>query len=292
MAYPNQHYIVETDWLAANLDDPSLRILDCSVDVGMSDEGTYEFAAAHDTFQSGHVPGASFIDFVSEASDADSPLPFMLPPADAFGEAMRRHGVGEGTRVVIYDKLCNNWAARLWWTLRAYGFTNAAVLNGGLVKWQLEGRRLATDDAEPPPGDFQPRFDRSGQDVFVGRDRVLAAIDEDETCIVDALDPEHYAGTNPVGVDRPGHIPSAGNIPWTDVVDMETHAYRPAEDLQPVLKRLGLPSGDRVLAYCTAGIASSCVTFALALMGHEDISIYDGSLLDWTADPALPLEMA
>ncbi|MFW6089073.1 MAG: sulfurtransferase, partial [Gemmatimonadota bacterium] len=219
MTYPNERYLVETDWLEANLDDPNLRILDCCVDFGMSEAGTYEFSAAHETFRSGHIPGASFVDFPAEASDPESSLPFMLPPADAFGEAMRRHGVGAGTRVVIYDKLCNNWAARLWWTLRAYGFTDAAVLNGGLVKWQAEGRPLSTVEADPPSGDFESRFDRSGQTVFVDRDRVLAAIDDPETCLVDALDPEHYAGTNPVGVARPGHIPSAGNVPWIDVVD-------------------------------------------------------------------------
>lgn len=289
MPYPNDQFIVETDWLAAHLDDPDLRILDCSVDVELGDDGSWVFSPARDTWRSGHVPGASFVDFEADASDQASALPFMLPPADAFGEAMRRHGVGEGCRVIVYDKLGNNWSARLWWTLRAYGFTNAAVLNGGLVKWQLEGRPLSTEDVTPSPGDFEPRIDRSGQGVFVGRDRVLAAMEDEGTCLIDALDADHYAGTDPTGPARPGHIPTAVNLPWLDVVDMDTHAYLPPEELGPVLGRLGLDADDPVLAYCGAGIGSSQVTFAMALMGYENLSIYDGSLLEWAADPALPM---
>lgn len=289
MRYPNDDYLVETDWLEANLGDSSLRILDCSVDFGLTDEGTFRFSAARETYDSGHVPGASFVDFGAEASDPESALPFMCPPADAFGEAMARHGVGPSSRVVVYDKFCNNWAARLWWTLRAYGFTNASVLNGGLVKWKLEGRPLSTEPVDPLPGDFEPSAD---QDVFVGRESVLAAIDDRDTCLVDALDTDHYAGTKPVGVERPGHIPSAENLPWGAVVDMETHAYLPAEELEALVERLSPSEGDRVITYCTAGIASSSVAFAMALMGHENLSIYDGSLLDWAADPALPMEMS
>jgi len=192
MPYPNDHYIVETDWLAANLDDPSLRILDCGVDVELGDDGSWVFSPARDTWRSGHVPGATFVDFLADASDRASSLPFMLPPADEFGEAMRRHGVGQGTRVIVYDKLANNWSARLWWMLRAYGFTTAAVLNGGLVKWQLEGRPRSTDEVTPPAGDFEPRTRRSAQNVFVGRDRVLAAMEDRGTCLIDALDADHY----------------------------------------------------------------------------------------------------
>jgi len=288
MSYPKGEYIVETGWLEENLEDPDLRILDCGVDYRLTEEGRFEFTPARETWESGHIPGASFVDFARDVSDQTSRLPFMLPPPDAFGETMARHGLGGGTRVVIYDKVCNNWAARLWWTLRAYGLTNAAVLNGGLVKWKLEGRPLTTEDVVPPPGDFEPRPD---QQVFVGRERVLAAIEERETRLVDALEPDHYAGTNPVGVARPGHISSAGNLPWIDVVDMETHAYLPPEDLGPVLERSGLATDDRVITYCTAGIASSSVAFAMALMGYDHVSVYDGSLLEWAADPALPMEV-
>lgn len=287
MGYPNDRYVVETDWLEEHLEDPDLRILDCSVDHRLTEEGAFEFTPARGTWESGHIPGASFVDFNREASDPESELPFMLPPPDAFGEAMASHGVGSGTRVVIYDKFCNNWAARLWWTLRANGFTNAAVLNGGLVKWKLEGRPVSTAAETPSPGDFTARPE---PEVIVGKEAVLAAIGDPNVRIVDALSADHYSG-NPIGVARPGHIVSAANLPWLDVVDMDTHAFLPAEELGPALDRLGLAPDSPVITYCTAGVASSLVAFAMVLMGHDNLSIYDGSLLEWAADPALPMEV-
>ncbi len=105
-----------------------------------------------------------------------------------------------------------------------------------------------------------------------------------------ALDADHYSGARPVGVDRPGHIPTAVNVSWMDVVDMETHTYRSPERLRELLDEAGVTEENGMVAYCTAGVASSLVALAMALMGHEDVFIYDGSLLDWAADPALPME--
>lgn len=289
MGYPRNEYLVESDWLAGQLDDPDLRIIDCGVDFALDDEGQFVFTPARTAWEAGHIPGASFVDFNRDVSDPSAGLPFMLPPPEDFSHAMQRCGVSPGTRVIIYDKFCNNWAARLWWILRAYGFTEAAVLNGGRVKWEREGRPLSTDTTPHPRGSFVATPD---QEVFVGRDEVLAAIDDASVTLVDALDADHYSGAQPVGVARRGHIPTAANVSWTDVVDMETHTYRSAERLREILKDAGVTADDRVLNYCTAGVASSLVGLAMALMGHEDVSIYDGSLLDWAADPALPMETA
>lgn len=289
MTYPRNDYLVETDWLESHLDDPDLRIIDCSVDFSLNDGGGYEFASARTTWESGHIPGASFVDFNRELSETGSKLPFMLPPASQFGEVMSRHGIEDGKRVVVYDKFWNQWSARLWWMLRAFGFTDAAVLNGGLDKWKREGRPLSTAAESPPRANFIARTD---QRVFVGKDVVLSAIDDPNTCVVDALNVEHYTGASPVGVARPGHIPSALNMPFVEVIDMETHTYLPAEALGSALENLDSDSGDRVITYCTAGIASSSVAFAMALMGRENISIYDGSLLEWASDSTLPMELS
>lgn len=290
MAYHNSEYLVEPEWLEERLSDSSLRILDCRVSVGMTDTGDYEFGSVREAWQAGHIPGASYVDFVSELSDGSSDLPFMLPPAAAFSEVMSRHGVDPGTRVVVYDGMFNIWATRMWWMLRAYGFTNVAVLNGGMARWTREERELSTgsaDSAEPPRGNFVAR---SEQKIFVDKDTVLRAIGDETVAIIDALEPGHYTGESPTWVSRPGHIESAANLPYVHVVDLETHRFLPPEKLRSAIDELDLYSQDGVITYCHAAVAASCVAFALALMGVKNVSIYDGSLREWTADPSLPME--
>lgn len=286
MSYPSRGFIVETGWLESNLSDPDLRIIDCRQNFGMDENGDISFSSAKPDWVSGHIPGAAYVDIREELSDRSTDLPFMLPGAADFTDVMSRVGVEDGVHVVLYDSFFNIWAARLWWMLRAFGFRDAAVLNGGLTKWRLENRPLATEGRTPARSSFVARPDEG---VFVGKQAVLAAIDDDETCIVDALQAGHYSGETPVWVDRPGHIESAENLPFDAIVDHETHAYLPPEELAPALEQLGLATDDAVITYCHAGNAASSVAFAMALMGHEHVSIYDASLREWAADPSLPM---
>lgn len=292
MAYPNSEYLVEPEWLEEMLSDPNLRLLDCRVNVGTTDAGDFEFGSAREAWQAGHIPGASYVDLLNELSDTSSDLPFMLPRAAAFSEVMSRHGVGPDTRVVVYDGMLNMWASRLWWMLRAYGFTSAAVLNGGITRWTQQGRELsaaAADDAKPSRKAFVAK---SEQRIFVDKETVLRAIDDDAVTIIDALEATHYTGKTPAWVSRPGHIKSAANLPYLRVVDSETHTFLPPEKLQSAIDELDLRSQECAVTYCHAAVAASCVAFALALMGVENVSIYDGSLREWTADPSLPMETA
>src|SRR5215510_10149964 len=143
--------LVETDWLAQHAHDPGVRVLECTVYLHPADvPGGYRVETGRARWAQGHIPGAGFADLHEELSDKTSDLRFMLPPAEQFAEAMSRYGVGPGVRVVLYDRFVNMWAARVWWTLRAFGFDNAAVLNGGWKKWTLEGRPASTDDGAAP----------------------------------------------------------------------------------------------------------------------------------------------
>jgi thiosulfate/3-mercaptopyruvate sulfurtransferase len=288
MSYQNADHLVETDWLEAHLADPELRILDCHVGMSPTLTGGIDFVPGRAEWEKGHIPGADFIDFSTELSDPASTMGFMLPPAEQFAEVMGRHGVGEGTRVVIYDELMNMWAARLWWMLRHYGFTNAAVLNGGSHKWKQEGRPLSQDVVAHAPAQFTPV--RDGAPLFVGKDDVLAGITDAGTCLVDAMTSESYDGSPFPGVARPGHIASASNVPFAEVVDQNTMAYLPADQLQAKLAATSAGPDGRVITYCGAGIAASSVAFAMALVGRDNLSIYDASLFEWAADPALPME--
>jgi thiosulfate/3-mercaptopyruvate sulfurtransferase len=292
MAYQNPQYLVECEWLEQHLDDPNLRIIDCHVDIKPSLIGKPKFHPGRKAWQKAHIPGADFVDFNQELSDPISELELMLPSAHRFSAVMQSHGVRQGDRLVLYDSQMNTWAARLWWMLRHYGFENAAVLNGGMRKWRAEGRPLSAKTPHVPRGDFVAR--PAAKPLFADKDEVLDAVNNGGACILDALAPEVYSGAKTLGVrrGRAGHIPTAANVPFASVVDPQTHAFLPAEQLSQQFDDSGAQSGGRVITYCGAGIAASSVAFALALLGCENIAVYDGSMFEWAADPDLPLEIS
>ncbi|HKN92601.1 MAG TPA: rhodanese-like domain-containing protein, partial [Acidimicrobiia bacterium] len=215
-----------------------------------------------------------------------SPFPFMLPPPGQFSAVMSALGVGDGTRVVLYDSLMNVWAARVWWMLRALGFDDAAVLDGGWRGWTADGRPISADP-EPgwPPVTFTVRV---RPDFFVGKEEVLAAIDRNEVGIVDALPPDVYRGDRH-DYARPGHIPGAVNVPFAALVDPDTHRYLPEDQLRAAFSGVLSADPERVITYCGGAIAASSDAFILNLLGVDDVAIYDGSLSEWSADPSLPL---
>ena len=288
MSYANPHFLVDTDWLEAHLGDAGLRVIDCRIDMLPAEGGGLRFVPAAKAWNEEHIPGATFVDFNEDLSDRNHALPFMLPSAQQFAEVMSRHGVGDGTRVVLYDGFMNAWAARLWWMLRTYGFDEVAVLNGGWHKWKQECRKTSSEVPKPPMATFKAVRRR---DCFVTSQEVLRGIGDPGTCLVDALTPEHFAGQTSFYA-RPGHIKSAVNVPFFSVVDPETQAYLGADALRSQLEGARATTAPRVVTYCGAGIAASSIAFALALLGRDEVAIYDGSLSEWTADPNLPMETA
>jgi thiosulfate/3-mercaptopyruvate sulfurtransferase len=280
--------LTETDALERQLEDPALRIFDCTVLLEVGPEGL-SIRSGRDDWSAAHIPGSDFLDLLVELSDSTSRFNFMLPPAEEFAETMSEHGVDDTTEVVLYDHRSSSWAARVWWMLYAYGFDNATVLNGGFTKWALEGRRITASPAAYPRARFRAR-PRAG--VIVGKDEVLAAIRDPRACLLNGLDEDQHRGTGPtVPGGRPGHIPTSGNVPADDLVDAFSHAYLPEAELRSLLERGGAGNTDRVITYCGGGIAASGVAFALKLLGYEDVAVYDASLEEWATDPHLPIEV-
>ena len=294
MTFADQRYLVETDWLDAHLGDGDLRILDCTVfrrDTDQVDEQgrlirTTESGRA--AWAKGHIPCAVFADLIEELSDTTSPLLFTMPPAEQFAEAMSRYGVGQGTQVVCYDAAGSQWAAGVWWMLRAFGFDHAAVLNGGWQKWTLEGRPVSTDPPSYPPGRFEPK---PRPELIATKDEVLAAIQRGDTCLINALMPDLHRGEGPSPYGRPGHIPSSVNVPAGRIVDPATGAYLPLDQLRAAFESVGATGAERVIAYCGGGIAASSDALVLTLLGVDNVAVYDGSLSEWAADESLPMEV-
>lgn len=291
MTTTTTQHLVETDWLEQHLGDPDLRIIDCTVYLPNYFEESagehVEIASGRADYDERHIPGAAFVDLVCELTDrTNEGFMFPMPPADQFAAAMSRHGVGPGTRVVLYDNMVNIWATRVWWMLLAFGFDDAAVLSGGWAKWSAEGRQQSSDPATYQPSEFVARPRPA---LIATRDSVLAALDDTGTCVINALDPDEYAGRGPVRHARPGHIPSSVNVSFLGVLDPETNAFLPLDQIREQFEAAGAFEGDRVITYCGGGIAGSADAFLLSLLGVENVALYDGSMTEWAADPSLPL---
>jgi thiosulfate/3-mercaptopyruvate sulfurtransferase len=289
MSFARPQHLVETDWLAQHLDDPNVRVLECTVYLTPKAGGGFVAESGLGKWREGHIPGSGFADLTSALSAKDAPpnLLYMMPPAAQFATEMGRLGVGDSVRVVLYDRAVNMWAARVWWMLRAFGWDNAAVLNGGWKKWTLEHRPVSTDEDKRAARRFIPH-ERPG--LFVDKQAVLAGVGDKATCLINALSEEQHRGTGGVAYGRAGRITGSANVVARDLVDPKTHAYLPADQLRAQFEAVGALGAGRVITYCGGGIAASSDAFVLSLLGKEDVGIYDASLSEWARDPSLPME--
>jgi thiosulfate/3-mercaptopyruvate sulfurtransferase len=212
----------------------------------------------------------------------------MLPESERFADGMSRLGVGPGTRVVAYDAEDGIWAARLWWMLRVFGFDAASVLDGGLKAWRGAGLPLSTQTEDVAPATFEARF---RPELVASRSEVEAIMRNGGACLVNALRAELHRGELPITPGTFGHIPGSASIPHGDLIDPETNLFLPLDRLRQHFAAAGALDRPRVVTYCGGGIAAAFDAFALALLGRDDVAVYDGSLVDWTSDPDLPLEV-
>ncbi|MCC7462409.1 MAG: sulfurtransferase [Gammaproteobacteria bacterium] len=285
MNTPAMPLLVDTGWLAANLEAADLRVYDCSVTLvpvagGMRPEsGRAAWAAAH-------IPGAGYLDLINDLSDHSSALPFMMPPAAQCAAAFGRQGIGPGARVVLYDAGGHMWATRIWWMLRALGFDSAAVLDGGLTKWRAEGRALSAETPHCPAASFTPH-PRPG--LFVDKGLVQEALGSSRVRLVNALSADEHAG-RVSRTARPGRIPGSSNVPAGSLIDPDSGAYLPSPVLREKFRAAGALDGGHVVTYCGGGIAATSAAFTLVRLGVPGVSVYDGSLVEWSADDSLPME--
>ncbi len=279
--------LVETAWLESVLGSPDLRVLDCTV-VFERRNGELHVASGRDRWEEGHIPTSQHVDLLNDLADPESDLRYMMPPEERFATAMEAAAVGRGTKLVLYDSDQNMWATRVWWMLRAFGFEDAVVLNGGWRKWSAEGREVSLDASPSFPA---ARFEASGRRGYlIGKQEVLAAIDDDEVCIVNSLSAAQHRGeTNDYA--RPGHIPGAVNVPAADLVDPETHVYHDLDRLRELMAPVMDSESSRAITYCGGGISATSDAFVLALLGHQHVAIYDGSMSEWAPDLSMPLEV-
>src|SRR5438046_4930271 len=281
--FAHWEFLVEAEWLAAHLGEPDLRVIDCTVHIRFDPALTGPTrSSGSEDFEGGHIPGAQFVDVVTELSDPTNPMPCMAPSAAQFTAVMRRLGIGNASRVVLYSAQNAYWAARVWWLLRLFGFDRAAVLNGGWQKWRREGRPSEAGPARPRrPARFVVRA-RPG--LMASKAEVLAAVGDPAALTINALPDDQHNFTSGVHYCSPGHIAGSVNIPSADLLDPETNEFRPPAELRRHFEQAGA-FGRRVITYCGGGIAASADAMALMMLGHRDVKLYDASLCEWAADP-------
>jgi len=276
--------LVTAEWLSQHLDDPDLVVLDCTVVIEADGSGGFRPASGRANYAAGHIPTAGFADLTGDLADPGSALGFAVPPVEQFVAAMGALGVGDDTRVVLYDAGGSVWAARVWWMLRWSGFDQAALLDGGLGAWSAAGQPLSTEPATRPARRLTAAVRPA---LIADRDEVLAAIGDEAVDIIDALPAAHYRGETSM-YGRPGHIPGATNIPVFSLLD-ENGRYLPDAELARLF------SGDRdgrAINYCGGGIAASGNAFVMTRLGFTDVAVYTASLQEWAADPENPLEVS
>ncbi len=283
--------LVSTEWLAAHLDDPDLRLYECTFHLRYRPEGDdapYDVESGHAEYLEGHLPGAAFIDQQRELSDNSSPphLRFTLPPLDVLAGAFAALGVGDGTRVVLYGRGKPQVATRVWWLLRAVGFDRAAVLDGGFEKWQRESRALESGEHRHPPAVLTAR---PRPELFVSRDAVRDAIGDASVTTINALAEDLHRGEN-ARYGRPGRIPGSVNVPAAALVDDASNTFVDDARAAALFADAGADPEGRTLLYCGGGIAATLDAFVLHRLGHRRLAVYDASMSEWARDPSLPVE--
>ena len=293
MDLSSHNHLVGTEWLKQNLEVESLRVVESTSLLPNyfedNKKNMIERVSGRQMWEQDHIPGSIFVDILTELSD-DKNGRFMygMPSAQQFSSVMSEKGIDNSNGIVIYDRNTNMWAARFWWMLRAFGFENAVVLDGGYSKWTAENKKTDNLKSEYTPTQFkvQPK-----PELIADRDKVLEVIEKkSDACLINALDPAEFEGRPPHRYKRAGRIPGSRNVPFTETVNIENQLYIDEKQASGLFKEAGALSAKEVICYCGGGIAACSTALLLTRLGHEKVSVYDGSMKEWSADTNLPIE--
>lgn len=282
MSYVNPTSLVSTDWLAEHMEAPDVRIVDASWHMpatGRDPRAEYEAE---------HIPGAVFFD-IDEIADTDNPLPHMVPSPEKFSSRMRKLGLGDGNRIVIYDSLGIVSAARAWWLLRLFGHQDVAILDGGLPKWKAEGRPVEDAPVKPAERHFTARINSF---LLREKDQIARNIGMEREQVLDARSAGRFSGDEPEPREglRGGHIPGSLNLPFTELLNDDNKTFRNADDLKATFDRTGLDFKKPVITSCGSGVTACVLAFGLHLLGHHRVAVYDGFWTEWALDEKQPVD--
>ena len=275
--YANPDVLVETDWVAAHLDDPKVRIVESDEDVLL--------------YETGHIPGAVKLDWHEDQQD---PVVRDFVNKEQFEQLMSSRGIANDTTVVFYGDRNNWYAAYTYWLFKMYGHRDCRIMDGGRAKWEAEGRPLTRETQQYPPTQY--RAQEPDLSIRAFRDQVLEHMQAGKP-LVDVRSPDEYTGKvihmanyPQEGAQRAGHIPTAQNIPWATAAN-EDGTFKGAEQLREIYGGRGVTPDQPVIAYCRIGERSAHTWFVLTqLLGYPDVRNYDGSWTEWGSLVRAPIE--
>ena len=264
--------IVSTDWLAKHLEAPDIRIIDSSWYFPQ------EKRSAEQEFIDCHIPGASFFD-IDKIKDNESDLPHMLPPSEMFNSTVRKLGIGDGHKVVIYDGVGMRSAARLWWMFKVFGYSDVVVLDGGFPKWVKENRSITADLTEKEIRHLTIYEDKS---IVADRDDVLRATKLNHCSIIDARSEGRFLGKEPEPRSglRSGSIENSINVPYETLLNKD-FTFKKKQEILDIFSHKGLVFNNYIITTCGSGVTAAILFLALDEIGCSKISLYDGSWAEW-----------
>ena len=273
--------LVSTDWLAAHLNDPDVKVIDASFKL----PGVLPLP--FDDYLAAHIPGAPFFD-VDAVSDHNDPRPHMYPDAEQFARDVAALGISTGDTVVAYDS--GSWVAapRAWWMFLSFGYRNVKVLDGGLKKWTSEGRAKQSGKVTPKPGQFSAKLDPT---YIRSQQQILANIETRAEQLVDARPRGRFEGTapEPRPESRSGHIPGSRNVPYAELFDAGTGAMKSLDELRKAFSGAGVELSRPIVTTCGSGVSALVLTLALYRLGVRGTALYDGSWAEWGQPDGPPL---
>lgn len=276
-----------TAWLADHLQEPKLRIFDCTSYLLPDPETVFRIQSARKDWASRHIPGANHIDLQDDISDSSSGLRFTMPTPVVFANTMAKLGVNKDSLVVLYSTSHYMWASRVWWMLKSIGFENAYILDGGLQKWLSEGRAIENTETPYPAGKLSVGDTRK---LFADKYDILSVIKNRSSILINALPPGQYKGDpKETNHGRLGHIPTSINIPANSLLNPSDGTLRHQKELQEIFSSSGLDKNSDLICYCGGGVSATCIAMALHLSGFSSVRVYDGSLNEWALDASLPM---
>jgi thiosulfate/3-mercaptopyruvate sulfurtransferase len=271
--------LVSTEWLAKELGASDLRVVDATRFMSGGDRD------ARAEYEAGHIPGAVFMD-LAELTDPTDPIENMAPKAEKFASRMQSLGLGDGSRIVLYDDSPLKSAARAWWLLKLFGAHDVALLDGGLAKWKAEGRALEMGNHALRHRHFTVWRDAA---VVRTKDQMLANVDSGAEQVLDARPSARFTGEerDPRPGMAPGHIPGSKSLPHGGTFNADG-TWKTGDALRAAFEAAGIDLAKPLVTTCGSGMTASVLAFGAHLLGKEDVAVYDGSWTEWGADPATP----
>jgi thiosulfate/3-mercaptopyruvate sulfurtransferase len=281
--FVNPGAMVSTEWLQNHLSAPDVRVVDASYFPAIANRD------ARGEYDDEHIPGAVFFD-IEDICDSASSLPHMLPAPEKFASKVRKLGLGNGNKVVVYDSTgFASAAARVWWMFRYFGHRDVAVLDGGLPAWLREQRPV--EDLPPIPRDrhFIPHVNHTLVRSF---DDVTANLISGRELVLDARAAKRFQGIDaePRPTKHKGHIPGSRSLPFADLIDERTRCMLPADQVAARFAQAGVEPGRPILASCGSGVTACVLALGLHMLGHNDVAVYDGSWAEWGDRDDTPIE--